>query len=839
MTSSAGTLRLVTAGIGVYPRTSEPPTCSREPRDPNFELRTCSREPHDPTLELRTCGGEPRDPTLELRTCSREPRDRPSSFGPAPRSVVAPTPSFVPALPIAAARKLPTPHKEVVHGARDLYNGGAEVRVNGVVRAGIASRAVRWGYSASIGASLLAAMVLYAAAVAWWKILPLYDCVVLVPLLAAEFWVLDCIDAARPVDDAARLETARLRAVVLFGASAILCTAFLVRLWTLGYEGRNAVVGGILPWSDSADFNSDALRLVHGERFSTASSRRPLFSAVLATLLWASGGNLRIAIGVLTVVGAAAMTLPALEVWRTHGARAAFVVYLVFVFFERRWTGFIQTEHLGLPLGSLGFVLLWRASSGLRSPSTAPNQRAIAIATGIFAVALGLFARAGCFFVLPMVALWGAQLAPRPRRWHAFAGFMASAGLALAVHEAVVFATATGSSFSDYPAIAYGLLHGKDFTWMGETHRWILLLPLKQRAFAAWRVLGADLLHAPWLVPLGLARSFVSFVVTPYGLFSYVYTNPDDRIFQDGARVRSLWESGGLGAILEYWRRSLGAFSIVNTAAMTALGIAFVVAFSTGAVRVLRRSRATIAQPVGPAGLLLASTVGILTSVPFMPPWITSGMQVQTATLGFAATTAAMIFARPQRHSGSAAEAPAPVPSPRILVRLLAGAVALLAAGLTGVCLFPERSPGTDVSPLHWVHLDGSATVDVAHDRTMSLHRKAIGDLRTSLGILTRHNEVFVTALRPSLHEGTLYHSVYDPSRSAWEILVDEDRELAGATGWVAVDSLPLEASGAERLIATERDRPLIRLIEGAGASPSAEQADDFEIHPHDAPIER
>jgi hypothetical protein len=686
---------------------------------------------------------------------------------------------------------------------------------------------------------LLAAMVLYAAAMAWYKVLPLYDCVVLVPLLAVAFWVVDRVDAARPGDDPARLETTRLRAVVLFGASAILCTAFLVRLWTLGYEGRNAVVGGILPWSDSADFQSDALRLVHGVRFSTASSRRPLFSALLATLLWTSGGNLRIAIGVLTALGAAAMTLPALEVWRTHGARAAFVVYLVFVFFERRWTGFIQTEHLGLPLGAVGFVLLWRASGGLRPPEAGPSRRTVAIAAGVFAIALGLFARAGCFFVLPMLALWGAQLAPPPRRWRAFAGYMAAGALALAVHEAVVLAVATGSSFSDYPAIAYGLLHGKDFTWMQETHPWLLSRPLRQRAFEAWRILGGDLLRAPWLVPMGLGQSIVSFVTSPFGLFSYVYTTPDDRIFEDGARVQSLWQSGGVGALLDYWRRSLGAFSIANTAAMGALGVGFVLAFSAGAVRVLRGWRAAIAQPAGPPALLLASTVGILASVPFMPPWITSGIQVQTATLGFAATTAAMMFARPRRRSVSVAAASARAPYPRAHVRALAGAVALFAAGLTAVRLLPERCPTADVSPLHWVHLDGPATVEVATDRTMSLRQKALGDLRTSLDILNRHNEVFVAVLGSSLHVGTLYHSVYDPSREAWELLVDEDRALDGATGWVAIDSLPLEASGAERLIATERDRPLIRAIDGAGASPSAEQAADSEVHRLDPPIER
>jgi len=158
----------------------------------------------------------------------------------------------------------------------------------------------------------IAAALLYGVLLGVLKAVPRYDCI----LVAVAVGIFRLLERATP----------RGRTFALHAITLTLCASYLVHLWTLGYEGRNAVFGGILPWSDSHDFYDDALRLVHGERFTEISSKRPFFSAALAVLLKTSGGSLRFALATCAVSGALACTLAALEVWKTHGARAAFVV---------------------------------------------------------------------------------------------------------------------------------------------------------------------------------------------------------------------------------------------------------------------------------------------------------------------------------------------------------------------------------------------------------------------------------------------------------------------------------------------------------------------------------
>jgi hypothetical protein len=616
----------------------------------------------------------------------------------------------------------------------------------------------------------------YGIALAILKWLPLYDCVFLVLLVIAVFRALEFANE-------------RTRTLTLIAVSFILNASFLVRLWTLGYEGRNAVFGGILPWSDSSDFLSDALRLVHGQRFSPASSRRPLFIALLAGLLKLGGGHLRFALVWLTALGAISMSLPALEVWRTNGRRAALVVYVILLFFERRFTGFIQTEHLGLPLGAIGFVLLWRAQS---ANADTPGRAVRCALLGVFAISLGLLARAGCFFTLPAFAVWGARLAPPGRRVWLFGGFVVAGLAAFAIHEAVCFWCADGVTFSDYPPIFYGLLHGEDFTYIEQTHPFLGDLPVRGRPAAEWALIFSELRRAPWMAPLGLARSFVHFLASPSGAFSYVWTNPDDHIFENGPLIAGVWRAGGVWAILGYWRRALGAFSIVNAVAMGALASAFVVSFVVGGWRLLSLRK-------DPAfGLLTAATLGILLSVPFMPPWITSGVQVQTVTLAFAAALPAVLVVgeTPARAAPNA-------PSSRPLAIALIDGIGAFALVLTWVLLRPEHPPRSSVSAakMHWVRIDPSSEVEVASHRSLSVEKKGIEDLSTSMMFLSRHFADFTASLTP-LEVGTRLHSAYDPEAGQWQILVDEMRLLGPNVDWVEVESAPRSNPRVQRLLA-------------------------------------
>ena len=131
--------------------------------------------------------------------------------------------------------------------------------------------------SAAIAAVLIA--VLYAIVLAILKCLPVNDALTLAAAIWSIFLILERC-------------TLRTRILALHVATQVLVLAWVVHLWTLGYEGRNAVFGGILPWSDSYDYYNDALRLVHGNLMEYG-SKRPIFPTVLAALLRLFDGNLR------------------------------------------------------------------------------------------------------------------------------------------------------------------------------------------------------------------------------------------------------------------------------------------------------------------------------------------------------------------------------------------------------------------------------------------------------------------------------------------------------------------------------------------------------------------
>jgi hypothetical protein len=594
----------------------------------------------------------------------------------------------------------------------------------------------------------IAAVVLYALAFAGAKWLPRYDCITFVVVLAGVFRVL------APV-------APRARTLAVHVIAQVLAFALVDHLWTLGYEGRNAVFGGIVPWSDSYDYYDDAQRLVHGGRFGEVASKRPLFSAALAVLLWMSGGDLRFALLVCGVTGAAALAVATLELWRTHGARAAFVVFFVLVCFERRWTGFVQTEHVGLPLGALGFALCWRASR-LADDDEARARRMVIVA--LFGMTVGLMARAGSFFVLPAIAIWGARRLTKDRR--AALNFLGLAALAVAlgfaVNKAVQASSGSGVTFSDYPGILYGLIHGEDYTYLIRAHPEVRDLPVAERVHAAWSILFADARAQPSLVVIGLAKSGLGLFASPFGMFSYVWTNPDDHVLENGAAVRASMQEHGLLGPLVLWRRTLGTYSLLNAGAMGLLAGAFVLAFVAGAVLLFVKRRKD-----SELSLLRHVVVGVVASAPFLPPWITSGMQVQTVTLAFVAAVPAVVLL------GRRASEPLPGRD-RIVFAPLAF-VAALGALLAGVKLAPTRAPACPEGEAHRVRAYPSIAVEVAPARSALFRKKAEADLRDSIPLLAKHNQELTDSVVPYLRPGTVYVMGFDACDRHTKLLVVDD----------------------------------------------------------------
>lgn len=619
--------------------------------------------------------------------------------------------------------------------------------------------------SAAIAAVLIA--ILYAIVLAILKWIPVNE----VLTLAAALWgMFRLLDRCAP----------RTRTIALHVATQVLVVSWVIHLWTLGYEGRNAVFGGILPWSDSYDYYNDALRLVHSNLMEYG-SKRPIFPAALAAFLRLFDGNLRAPLLLFAVAAAWTIALAASEVWKTHGWRAAIVVYALLLLSGRQWAGFVQTEAIGLPLGLIGFTLIWRATAGRKVETS--KVRLLAVA-GLFAISIALMSRAGPFFILPALAIWCAcRLLPADVRWPKRLQFFGIASLAaiagVAVHQSVLHLAASGTTFSDYPAIAHGILHRRDFTFLTAEYPHLTALSGSARAHEAWQIALGEAMARPLDAVGGLAQSFVDLFVSRAGLFGFVWRNPDDIILENGAAIHTAIAQHGIAGPLYLWLNSLGLYSVLNAVAMAVFSVAFVIATIVAIVALYRRRADSFAT------LLRWAIAGVLLSAPFTPPWITSSHQVQTATLAFLAAVPAIMLL------GKAQATPQPISRRLILAPIGFGLVVLLAAAL--LRLAPLRPPVCQPGNVHIMHLYPSTIVSVAPARTFNLRQRARADLFYSIQYLRRHNQTFTDSIVPFLKDGTIYVAAYDACDSQTKILVDDSRALNLSTReWQNVSAQPL-----------------------------------------------
>jgi hypothetical protein len=609
---------------------------------------------------------------------------------------------------------------------------------------------------AAIGAIGVAAA--YATLLGVAHLVPRYDCLVF-PFVA--WLVLRLLRGLR----------GRHLALPLVAVGVILAAGVVTHLWTTGHEGRTAALLGFAPYSDAAGYYSDAHRLVHGLKFES-SSKRPLYPALFGALLRFLGRDSRVVIGLFTLLGGASVGYATYETTRAHGERAGLVVFLVTAFWERRYAGFIATENGGFPLGILAFGLLLRAAE---AKDERPREAEIALGAATLALSMGLLARAGPMFVPPMIVLWALWAFPNGARARA-AGLAVLAGVVAAVLNTLLTRRiAGGALFGDFPPILYGMLHGEDFTEIKIRHPEIDALPPEVRPGAVLRQAWADVVAQPSLAVTGPGRALLHFFVGPHGLFSFVWTNPDDKALEDGAVVRAILDKGGARALLAHVVGMIGLRGLANAIAMGALGGAFVLSFLVGLAHAVR-ARKNHAHYT----LALACTVGVLLSTPFTPGWITEGCQVQTTTIALLALVPALLAAR-------ARGAPRPRPPEPIVTRRLS-ALALASIGLATFLVavaiaWPQPTPAAPCAERTKLHLDPSMRVELAQRRTLG---PDLESLSANLAYLGRRNPELARSVTALARPGVVAELVYDGCDGRGHLAFGPPDALpAGEGGWV------------------------------------------------------
>jgi hypothetical protein len=293
----------------------------------------------------------------------------------------------------------------------------------------------------------------------------------------------------------------------------------LAGLWATG-QTQSTVLSGIVPLFDAADYYTDALRLQVGQDFSDFSARRPLFAGFLSLLLWLTGQNLMGALALLTLLTALACYLAAREIQATHGAEVAVFVLVILFLFYRHHSGTVMSENLGLPLGTLGFALLWRGTA---------QTKKILFWLGLFVTTLALNARAGAFLTLPLLLLWGGWAFREAGHRFSFRFLLISAAFvfaAFAINLVLVrlLSPPTGVPFANFSYTLYGLASGgKSWVYVFELHPELLDLPADEQSRIIYRMAFDRIRNDPGLLVKGALFNWsMLFSDTWYSAYSFV-----------------------------------------------------------------------------------------------------------------------------------------------------------------------------------------------------------------------------------------------------------------------------------------------------------------------------
>ena len=379
----------------------------------------------------------------------------------------------------------------------------------------------------------------------------------------------------------------------LFGLSVtvVIFALPLSGLW--GSSVRDSfVLGSLLPIGDATRFYLDAVRLGEGWLLSS-SAWRPLYPGLLSGLLFITGQNLQMAFAGFGFLSAAACYLLSREVQRTHGAVAGTAVMALLFLYYRRFSGLAMTEGLSLILGALGFAFLWRG---------AWQKGRVLIMAGILMTTLALITRPGAYIMLPLLVFWAGWVFRKEKKVSLpVIGMSAAMVLMGFVANNIIGQTLSPPDVgrSNFPLTIYGQVSGgmgwdqiyKDHpetAFLGGPEHSRTIYSLTRQAF--------------YSDPLGIVRGSLKawgafFSVSRDGIFGFV------------------GKEGTLSTlVLRLFLFSLGALGLAACRQMIAAR---------------EQREAGLSPELG--SLVLAAVLGVVLSVPFVPPWDGSGMRLYAA----------------------------------------------------------------------------------------------------------------------------------------------------------------------------------------------------------------
>ncbi|WP_013323779.1 hypothetical protein [Gloeothece verrucosa] len=349
-----------------------------------------------------------------------------------------------------------------------------------------------------------------------------------------------------------------------FSTTLVIFSILLSSIWRRA-ESSTFILGGLLPVSDAQDYYESALRLLEGYPFLEIASWRPLAHGVLATLLGITGQNLQVTLAIFALITAISCFYFTREIRRTHGTFIAVLSLTIIILYYRFYIGRIMTENLGLALGTVGTALLWRGAT---------NQKINLSLLGIFLLTLALNTRAGAFLILPALIGWGTLFFRGESRFSSkfFLGGVSVVLLGFIINSIVFKVTAAPDALSNgnFAYTVYGLAVGGMWDSVLLDYPELLNLNSEERQDKIYLLAWKAFRDNPLILGGSLLKAWKIFIWDNF-IFSYLLS----------PLLNGILKLLSLVALFNFYQQRNSAI----------------------------------------ASLMLWVAVGVLISVPFVPPW--------------------------------------------------------------------------------------------------------------------------------------------------------------------------------------------------------------------------
>ena len=369
--------------------------------------------------------------------------------------------------------------------------------------------------------------------------------------------------------------------LICLGLTMILIALSLSYMWSSGFSD-NFIIGGLLPYKDAKNYFTGANLLLNGLPMidSGQATERPLFPGFLAMLLLLTGENLKVGMAIMAQLVGIGVYFSSRQIWRSFGALAASLSATLLYFYIQPLIGYSLSEMLGFIGGCLGLAMLMLAAG---------SRKWTDLVLGISVLMVAVSARAGAFFIFPMLALWvgwifrGEKLFSWKPAALTLLGIVAAYFLFNSLYSRLLDIPA-GSAFGNFSYALYGQVRGGT-GW----HSAIDTLGTREPS-VVYRAAWEFFLKHPLSLLIGSVKSYRDF-----------FSIGDQSIFP--------YLNGS------YW------LDII-------LWLGLLILIFRGIVRLIKDFHANVSS------LLLAGFAGVLLSIPFLPP-IDGGSRFYAGTMAF------------------------------------------------------------------------------------------------------------------------------------------------------------------------------------------------------------